>query len=92
MLLLLVFVGCSSSDDFEVNRASCERYRDRLIELRLQDTSPAVDVRPHREAMKQALGDQFIATCQQHLSSEQMKCAMHARDLPSATTCASGSK
>jgi hypothetical protein len=42
--------------------------------------------------MKQALGDQFIATCQQHLSSERMKCAMHARDLPSATACASGSK
>jgi hypothetical protein len=87
MLLMLTLAGCGSSDDFEVNRESCERYRDHLVELRLRDTNPAIDTRPHRAAMKQALGDQFVATCQQQLTPEQLKCTMHAGDLASATAC-----
>jgi hypothetical protein len=87
VVALCVAAGCASSDDGEVSRSRCTQVRDHLVELRLQDATN-VDRDAHREAMKQALGDGFVASCQEHMSSAQLTCALRAKVLSVATACA----
>jgi hypothetical protein len=86
--ILLGAVGCSSSStELEVDRARCTRLRDHLVELRLSDAGADVDVVAHRLAMKQALGDGFISTCERNLSASELTCALKAQELRAATSC-----
>jgi hypothetical protein len=83
----IVFVACTSSSDVEVNRKSCERYLDHVVDLRLRDANKSVaEIRQHRAAMKSALGEHFVASCEQ-LTSEQLTCALRATDSASAAAC-----
>jgi len=83
----IAFAGCASSNDFEVSRKNCERYLDHVVDLRLRDANePVVEVRQHQAAMKSALGERFIASCEQ-LTSEQLKCGLRATDSASAAAC-----
>jgi hypothetical protein len=70
-----------------VNRARCTQLRDHLVELRLRNTGMDVDVDAHRQAMKHALGDRFVASCEQGMSSSELKCALAAKELRAATSC-----
>jgi hypothetical protein len=44
-------------------------------------------VAAHRAAMKSALGDQFLVSCQQ-LTVAELKCGLAAGELRDATACA----
>ena len=87
-------LGCASHD--EVDRAKCERFRDHMIDLRLEQNSGAkdslgqpIDLAPHRAALKQALGDGFLASCEKTLTPKQLECALAAKDSAAASSCTS---
>jgi hypothetical protein len=79
-------IGCTSSNNIEVDRAHCTKLRDHLVDLRLQDAT-GVDRAAHRQAMKQALGDNFIASCTDRMTASQLTCGLVAKDLGAATSC-----
>jgi hypothetical protein len=87
--VLLVFGACASRDeDGRAPTKKCEQLRDHLVDLRLADAA-GVDREAHRKVMRQAMGDEFIASCTSSLSSAQVKCALAAGDLKSAESCSS---
>jgi hypothetical protein len=93
-IALLVFVACSKSVD--VDRESCTRLRDHVVDLRFAGIEHAtdpkghrVDVSGHRAALKAALGEHFIDSCIEKMSPEQLACALDARDLVSEESCTS---
>ena len=93
----VALVGCSSDD--EVSRAKCEKLRDHLVDLRLAGVTqvtttsgsatqvPGVDVAAHRAAMKHALGESFLSSCQKTQNADQIKCALAANDTEIALAC-----
>jgi hypothetical protein len=82
-------LGCGGGDhtETEAEQTACERLRDHLVELRLADAS-GVDLAAHREAMRSALGEGFIAGCQS-MPEQQIECALDAPDLETAASCTS---
>lgn len=89
--VLFVVSGCSSSSEIEVDRKHCVQLRDRMVELRLAGVGSAVDMKAHRVAMRDALGDRFIESCEQ-LTVAQLECSLRASDLAAATACTRHSK
>ena len=85
-IVLSVLAACSSSSEIEVDHTHCLQLRDHLVDLRLA-TAKGVDVRAHKRAMTEALGERFVNGCQATLSSDQLECGLHARDLAHATAC-----
>jgi hypothetical protein len=85
-VLLGVVAACSSASDVEVDREHCTKLREHLVDLRLQGAT-GVDVQAHRTAMREALGDRFVDTCQAQLTSDELQCSLRARDLASAVAC-----
>ena len=90
-LVLFVVGACSSTSELEVDRKRCMQLRDRIVELRLAGVGSAVDVKAHRVAMRDALGERFIESCEQ-LTTAQLECSLRASDLGAATVCARQSK
>ena len=93
-LLLGLVVGCTSHD--EVERTKCERLRDHVVDLRLEQNAGAkdslgqpIDLAPHRAALKQALGGEFVASCEKTLTPKQLECALAAKDSAAASACTS---
>lgn len=85
--VLLALVGAvSACNETEDIKASCTKARDHLIELRLADAS-GVDRDAHRAAMKHALGDSFVSSCQRSMSSAQVRCVLSAKNSAAATAC-----
>lgn len=84
--LALYLTGCSDTHSIEVDREHCEQLRDHMIDLRLASATAGVDVKAHRSAMKEALGERFVESCEQ-LSASELECSLHARDLASASAC-----
>jgi hypothetical protein len=76
--------GCTH--DETVDRQSCEKLRDHLIDVRVAGTDP--DAAQHRAAMKTALGDDFVENCERTMSVDQLHCAMRATDLGATADCA----
>lgn len=70
--VMLMVAGCSAdeADDADVARRPCEQLREHLIDLRLGKAhgDPKV-IEAHRAAMEQALGDNFVASCQQQMTT-----------------------
>ena len=88
LLVMLICAACAKSDD--VDRSMCERYRDHLIDLRfLASDGSAADLAPHRAAMKHAMGDSFLETCEKTLKANQLDCALAATEPGTATACIS---
>lgn len=89
-LVVVMVAGCSADDADDVDRAkqSCEELRDHLIDLRLRTAhgDPKV-VETHRAAMKKALGDDFVGSCQQRMTPSQIQCATSAGDFAAASAC-----
>jgi hypothetical protein len=84
--------GCASHED-DGTRV-CTEMRDHLVELRLAESSGPTDERgqpldlaPHRAAMKQALGADFIKQCQRDMSRAQTTCVLSAATLEVAKAC-----
>ncbi len=96
--LLLGWACAPSEDDVD---GPCGQLRDHLVDLRLKDAAAgsgnpransaavtaAINLDAHRAAMKAALGQGFIASCQRALSKQQIQCALAAHDLPEAQAC-----
>jgi hypothetical protein len=84
---LLTAAGCSHDDS--VDERKCTQLRDHLIDVRLSgaELTEDADRAQHRAAMKQALGDTFIADCKRNMSNEQLNCALKATDLNGASDC-----
>ena len=83
----LVIAACSH--DEVVDKAKCTQMRDHMIDLRLAGAagSDEMDLAQHRTAMKQALGESFLADCQHNMTIEQLHCAMKATDLQASIAC-----
>jgi hypothetical protein len=87
--ILLLAAGCSEPDDSDRIERRCERARDHLVELQL-DTAPGVDRAAHREAMRAALGADFVARCAGALTDAQLDCVLAAHDPARAAECTAG--
>ena len=85
LITILICAACGADEPTDEQR--CEQVRDRLIDLRLADATN-VDVKAHREVMRRALGNDFIARCATKLTIAQQRCVIEARDSASATACA----
>jgi hypothetical protein len=57
-------------------------------DTRSQPISEA-DLKAHRQAMQQALGEDFLTSCQKSLSATQLRCALAANDVGAAAACSS---
>lgn len=90
-MVLFLAAACSSSSEIEVDRKHCVQLRDRMVELRLAGVGSAVDVKAHRVAMRDALGERFLENCER-LSVAELQCSLRASDLTAATTCVRQSK
>jgi hypothetical protein len=84
--LALYLSACSDTHSIEVDRAHCEQLRDHMIDLRITSATAGVDVKAHRAAMKEALGERFVESCEL-LSPSELECSLRARDLASASAC-----
>ncbi len=82
---VVALTGCTH--DETVDRRSCEKLRDHLIDVRVGDTHDR-DAAQHRAAMKAALGDDFVENCLHTMTVDQLKCAMSASDLGATSECA----
>lgn len=89
-LFTLVLFACSS--DEEDKRKACERYRDHLVELRLADAPNAKVAAQHRDLIKQALGDDFISSCESGLTADQIRCGLVAVDSSAVLSCGAASE
>lgn len=92
-------IACSSNSENDVDRRKCEQFRDHVLDVQLAGIDKTtdshggtVDVDAHRAAMKQALGEDFVATCQKKLTAAQLKCALAATDSAAVSGCASSTK
>jgi len=89
-LLLVVSASCNGdeAEDVELAARPCTRLRDHLVDLRLEGVhGAAADLATHREAMRQALGDDFVAACEASMSVAAISCAATASDLAAASAC-----
>lgn len=84
LLGCLLVGGCAANN--ESRQQKCERVREHFIELRVSGL-PQQDREPHREALRQALGERFEDECKS-LTDRQVACALAANDVVGATDCA----
>jgi hypothetical protein len=90
VLLSLAAAGCASAEDeTQSAKRRCTALRDHLIDVQLESASGnRVDLKQHREALQQALGDDFVEHCQDRPVAE-VKCALAAKDSSSVAACSS---
>ncbi len=87
-LLLVLLMACAGNDDAPpvTSQSPCEQVRDHMIELRLA-SADKIDRAAHREVMRKALGDDFVASCREKMTDTEVQCALQARDSLSAMAC-----
>ena len=92
LLLLTAWTACGTDEDdvAPLPETPCERLRDHLVELRMADVT-GVDVEPHKQAMRQAMGPSFLASCARDLTPSQIRCATVAVDSNAASACVTSS-
>jgi hypothetical protein len=84
-----VLVGGCASRPNEQDPASlqlCTEMRDHLVELRLASAA-GVELAPHREALKRALGADFLNACVAKWTVGQARCVIAAADSTAAGAC-----
>lgn len=91
LLFALVLLSCSSEDEDD-KRRTCERYRDRIVELRLADAPNAKVAAEHRDLLKESLGDEFISSCESSMTIDELHCAMAADDSSAALACSTAAQ
>jgi len=77
----LVTLGCSKTEE---PPPTCERVRERLIQLQLPNGDSS-----HKDVMRRALGPEYIAHCTRSMSESQQRCVLDARDVKAALACTS---
>ena len=89
LLIAVMLVGCGADDGAEVERQRpCDQLLEHMLDLSESGArNDPKDLAAHRAAMRQAIGDRFLASCEQSMSSDQIDCAAKAGDLASATAC-----
>jgi hypothetical protein len=87
---LFAGVACASGEDDAHESATqrCSALRDHLIDLRLQSASGNVNVANHREALRGALGADFVSRCSDR-PVEEVRCEIAAKDTSSVAMCSS---
>ncbi len=86
LLLVLVACGGSTEPDASPSRKSCVRLRDHVIDVRLSSAA-GIDREAHRKALEQSLGDEFLRTCKDTLTTSQVRCALDTRDPDAISRC-----
>src|SRR4051812_42662559 len=83
VLALALLVGCSGVErGDEVLPPPCERLRDHLVDIRLSAIRRGPkDLPSQRDALEQALGNDFVTSCERNMTAPQLGCALAARDL-----------
>lgn len=89
ILVLWILQGCSGTDSDEAPEAQCARVRDHLIDLRLADAT-GIEPAAHREALRAALGEDFVARCTSSMTDQQVSCALNAVDTFTLNACPGG--
>jgi hypothetical protein len=75
------------ADTDPADREQCEHLRSHVVDVRLADAT-GIDVRPHHEALEQALGEPFIADCMSTMTNAQVTCAIASTNLDAAASAA----
>lgn len=88
-MALFILAACGGSDDDEPigKERACELLRDHLVELRIT-AGDGFDVAAHRDAMKQALGPEFVTSCTSSMTDDQVMCGLRAVETGAAIACA----
>jgi hypothetical protein len=85
----LAACGTEETSDEERTLSPCEQLREHLVELRVSGATGTPDeLAQHRAAMTRALGDDFVASCEDNLDSTQIACSTAATDLAALSACA----
>ncbi|MGE0402089.1 MAG: hypothetical protein AB7T06_35640 [Kofleriaceae bacterium] len=88
LLVLLIVAACGDDQDLAIQeRTRCEQLRDHLVDLRLAD-SASTEKDAHREAMRNALGSNFLDDCAR-MPARDIDCAFAATDVNAAASCSS---
>jgi len=83
--------ACAGASDEPSRITQCERYRDHLVDLRFANAEH-IDTSAQQAALKQALGDEFLAKCERSLSDSELACALRAIDSRGVLACSSTSR
>ena len=87
----LLASSCASSSARDEESADpptrCERMRDHLVEIRLADAA-GVDRAAHREALRNALGAEFMSACGA-MTIMRVDCVLDAEDSSALAACTS---
>lgn len=86
--LMVALGGCGGGEERGGRDRRCEQLREHVVDLRLASVIDVdVDVAKHRIAMVRALGDDFVTTCVDKLTNEQLECALTATDAQAVARC-----
>jgi hypothetical protein len=86
IVILAIAVACSSDENpARSRRDQCLRARDHLVELRLGKS--ADDREKLRVALRDALGDGFVAACESEADPDRIDCILAAKDQDTAAKC-----
>jgi hypothetical protein len=84
IVIAMILAGCAGEQESPACR--CEKMRDHIVDLQLADTSGIARTK-HRDAMRRALGPEFIENCQRSYSAAQVRCVLNATSKASARAC-----
>lgn len=85
--VVVALAACGrDTDDNAVSEQRCERLRDHVVDVRLASAT-GVEREPHRRAMRQALGKDFVSSCVGSLTDAQVQCALKAPDSAAIAAC-----
>lgn len=86
--LVVAVAACGSDPEpaqQESARASCEAYREHLLDVRLWGVTEDFDA--HRAALRGSLGDDFMTRCESTLTQASFDCAMAAANSEDLRAC-----
>jgi hypothetical protein len=85
VLFISTFTGACASEAPGPDRATCERLRDHLVDLRLFQLT--ADREAHRENLRRELGEQPISACLE-ATRDEVDCQLRAASLDALGGCA----
>lgn len=83
---LLLIASCAANGDARAEVRHCEQLRDRLVENQLAVTT-GVDKAAHRDALRSALGADFVERCTQTMTEDEVDCVLKASSESAIRNC-----
>jgi hypothetical protein len=80
--------ACGGAND-EPEPSRCERLRERMLDVSLNDV--VAEREQHRAALSAATSD-FVATCAERLTEQQISCGLAADTLTALAACTNGGR